>query len=544
VWRFKAVNKPGKRPPKADSFTESLPVPGVWECSLEHANHRGFGWYQRDFRTPEGAAASVRIVFGAAAHTAKVWLDGKLLGEHYGAHTEFEFVCPGIKAGAHTVTALVDNRYGPHNPLAGPDQDIFTWGGLPRSVHFEILPEVFIASASALPRKGHRGWELHCQVTLRSLTNAALPDFAMVLLEGAETGRIEIDDKGDGRAVLRVKDVELWSPENPRLYTVAIRAGEDMWQERIGFRTVTIKGRKILLNGKPIVLQGVNRHEFHPDFGPALPAGVHVRDIEILKRLGANFVRGSHYPNDPLFLDMCDENGILFWEELSHWGCTAEEMRAPAFLSRSLEQTDEMVLQHQHHPSIIMWGMLNEAHTDTAIGRRMVKAVAGRLRKLDPTRPITFASNRIKVDRCFDLVDIVSINIYPGWYGGDLSTLDDNLRDMLATVRRRSHGKPVILSEFGAGATPGSRSFELRKWTEGYQTELLRRVIEAAQQSRFVSGVAIWQYCDTRTSPAIWFGRPREYNNKGIVTEYRQPKQAFRAVAEQFGKPWAIVGGK
>jgi beta-glucuronidase len=132
------------------------------------------------------------------------------------------------------------------------------------------------------------------------------------------------------------------------------------------------------------------------------------------------------------------------------------------------------------------------------------------------------------------------MNIYPGWYDGDLQDLGPVMRRKLESLRRMSRDKPVILSEFGAAAIPGARSFELRKWTEDYQSELLCHVIAHAQRSGFISGVAIWQYCDMRSSADFWGTRPREYNNKGIVTAYREPKLAFHRVAEQFRRGWRI----
>jgi beta-glucuronidase len=185
--------------------------------------------------------------------------------------------------------------------------------------------------------------------------------------------------------------------------------------------------------------------------------------------------------------------------------------------------------------------MCNELESEIPAARRVVRSMANRFRKLDPTRPVTFATNRVANDQCLDLVDVISLNIYPGWYVGGLEqTVEMTQRDIQTAVRRGGR-KPIILSEFGGAALTGVRSFESRKWTEGYQADLVRRVIVTAQQSGLVSGVAIWQYCDVRTSADLWYGRPREYNNKGIVTMYREPKEAWHAVREQFRQPWKRV---
>lgn len=542
LWDFLPLAKPTARPPRPAAYHEKLAVPGVWECAFRHFSHRGFGWYRRMFQFPPGTTGAVRLHFGAVSHTVDVWVDGKQVGRHTGAHTAFDVVLPHLAAGPHELCLQIGNTFGPHNPLIVEHQDIHLYGGPTRALYAEVLPDVRIARASAIPtREGHRWW-LDVSVTLdRSGAATKGPAEITITLDDRTLGRVPVGRNGRGSARLAAGPVELWSPDRPRLYTVRLAADDDVWQERIGFRTIATRGRQLLLNGEPLILKGVNRHEFHPDFGPALPLAVHLRDIEILKELGANFVRGSHYPNDPLFLDLCDESGILFWEELSHWGTRLDVMRTPEFMKQSLAQLDEMVEQHRHHPSIVLWGMLNEADTDKPAARRIVKTFVDRFHALDATRPVTFASNRLEKDCCLDLVDVVALNTYPGWYSGDLPDCEALTRDRVDLLVRRSGNKPLILSEFGAAALSGVRSLEMRKWTENFQAELLRRVIGVAQNSRTISGVALWQFCDVRTSRAIWNSRAREYNNKGILSERREPKLGFYAVKEAFSKPWKPV---
>jgi len=539
VWEFEPVAATCNDKPSV--FNEKLPVPGVWESAFKYFSYRGQGAYRREFEVVADKPADLRIVFEAVSHTARVWLDDEFLGEHYGAHTAFEFYCRDVAPGAHTLTVLADNTFGPHNPLTKATQDVYTYGGIPRPVCFEILPEVFIAHACATPLKEDDEWHLQVAVRLESMKTNSMPSTAVVTMNEERLGEMHIGLDGSGGGIFNVGNVNLWYPSSPSLYTVSVTAGGDVWRERIGFRTISTQGRKLLLNGEPIVLQGVNRHEFHPDSGSALPPVVHFRDIEILKRLGANFVRGSHYPNDPLFLDLCDENGILFWEELSHWQPDAEDMASEAFRRASLNEIAEMVGQHRHHPCIILWGMMNEAETNAPVAKETIKLFADRFRELDPTRLVTYACNHLDDDVALESADVVSVNLYPGWYGSGLDDVDEAVARTLATLKSRAPGKPVIFSEFGAAALKGVRSFEPRKWTEDYQSELIRRIVSLAQASGVVSGAAAWQYCDARTSSDRSLDRPREYNNKGILTENRDPKLAFHALREQFKKPWAIL---
>jgi beta-glucuronidase len=528
LWDFAPT---AKRP---RVFREQLPVPGVWESAFRYFRYRGQAWYRREFDVPQ--AGNLRLHFGAVTQWARVWFDGQFLGEHQGAHTAFEFVIPKVAAGTHEVAVLVDNTFGPHNPLHYPKQDIYLWGGIPRSVFAEVLPANPLSNVAVLPRQTKRGWEL--------LTRN-VPRGAKLTLSGTGVAPVEVAANfrtGETPVPLHgLTSIEPWSPANPRLYTVRVVTGNDVWQERIGFRTISKRGRQLLLNDEPLILKGVNRHEFHPDFGPALPLTIQLRDIEILKELGANFVRGSHYPNDPLFLDLCDEAGILFWEELSHWQPKEADLKNPLFLQMSLRQADEMVTQHQHHPSIILWGMCNELDSDVRAARPVIRKLTERFHKLDPTRLVTYATCKPREDACFDLVDVVALNIYPGWYGSKLAETAKLTEELIAVGDKRGGHKPIILSEFGAAAMTGVKSMEARKWTENYQADLLRQVIDTARTSGKVSGVAIWQYCDVRVSEDRWGDRIREYNNKGIVSDRRDPKLGFYAVQELFRQPWKKV---
>ncbi len=517
LWDFYPAAEPAPRPPRGDVYCERLAVPGVWESALRHYRHRGVGWYSRRFHVPGAGPVDLRLVFEAVSQGAAVWLDGVPLGGHDGAHTPFAFVVRDLPPGGHDLVLMADNRYGPHAPLHYPGQDIYLYGGPLRSIYAEVLPPQPLTAPCAVPVRLPRGWALDVR---------GVPPDAAVSLDGRALGR------GPGRHP--AGRVTSWSPEAPRLYTVRITTATDVWQERVGFRTIAVRGRQLLLNGKPLELRGVNRHEFHPDTGPAVPAAVHLRDIEILKQLGANFVRGSHYPNDPLFLDLCDEHGILVWEELSHWQPRAADWANPVFLDHSRRQLDEMVSRDRHHASIILWGMLNEGATHLTAARRVVRDLAQRFRRQDPTRLVTFATNHIEDDRCYDLVDVAAINIYPGWYGGDLAGAGAETERRIRVAARQAGRRPLVLSEFGGAAIYGARAMETRRWTEGYQAELLRAVITAARRTGLVSGLVVWQYCDVRTDAELGLSRPREYNNKGLLNEYRQPKLAFETVRQLY----------
>ena len=303
----------------------------------------------------------------------------------------------------------------------------------------------------------------------------------------------------------------------------------------MGFREVRTRGKDILLNGQKLQIRGFCRHEDHPQFGCSLPWAAMCRDLSLMRDLGANSVRTSHYPNDELFLDLCDETGMLVWEENHARGLSEEDMRNPNFERQCEDCIREMIGAHFNHPSIYIWGILNECASHTQYGRECYQKQLELIRSLDHTRPRSFASCQFKTDICFDLVDVVSYNIYPLWYHD--TPVDVYLKDLYGWVQEETggSGKPFLITEVGAGAIYGYRTPEKVKWSEEYQAQALEKQLSAILSQEGCSGVYIWQFCDCRVCDSWFHIRPRTMNNKGVVDEYRRPKLAYETVKKMFG---------
>ena len=334
-------------------------------------------------------------------------------------------------------------------------------------------------------------------------------------------------------------DVTKWSPENPELYFLKITLGvegkiTDDLVERVGFRTVELRGKNILLNGEKVFLKGFNRHEDYASEGCAVSFGHLVQDINLMQDMGANALRTCHYPNDERMLDLCDERGILVWEENHARGLSLKQMQNPNFEKQCEDCICEMIENHYNHPSIIIWGILNECASHTPEGREMYKKQFEQVKSLDTSRPHTFATCMHFNDISLDLPDILSVNLYLGWYENE----DMNERtDREVAWMLESGEKPVIISEMGAGAIYGFRDKTCQKWSEELQAEIIRQNLEVYMNKDEISGVFIWQFADCRVTPEVWFGsRPRCHNNKGVVDEYRRPKLAYDVVKEMFLK--------
>ncbi len=331
---------------------------------------------------------------------------------------------------------------------------------------------------------------------------------------------------------------ESYELDAPKLYQVWGRLWEegevvDDLIDRMGFREIKVQGNRVYFNDKPVRIKGFNRHEDHALFGCAIPVEGMDYDLRLMEEMGANAVRTCHYPNDERFLDLCDEKGILVWEEGHARGLDEKQMRHPNFRKQSLDCLQEMVENHYNHPSIFTWGILNECASETEYGREVYGEQYALLRKLDKSRPLTSATCRHFSDICLDLPDIVSVNIYPGWY------FDEDVKGYLEKIygwvqETEGKGKPFLVSEIGAGGISGYHAPHRPKWSEERQCDILKEQLLGVLGFEAGSGVFIWQFCDGRVPDENFGGRPCCQNNKGIVDGYRRRKLAFETVKEIF----------
>ncbi|HIT84495.1 MAG TPA: hypothetical protein IAA60_01180 [Candidatus Ornithomonoglobus intestinigallinarum] len=251
----------------------------------------------------------------------------------------------------------------------------------------------------------------------------------------------------------------------------------------------------------------------------------------------ANAVRTCHYPNDERFLDLCDERGMLVWEENHARGLVLKDMQNPNFERQCEDCIREMIENHYNHPSIIIWGILNECAAETPEGRVMYKKQFEQIRNSDSSRPVTSATCRHFTDITLDLEDVVSFNMYSGWYKD--CPIDERNDEEIEWIRRSGGGnKPIIVSEVGAAAIYGYRDRSRCKWSEERQADIIRDNLEVYMNDDRITGVFIWQFADCRvTEEGDWFAtRARCHNNKGVVDEYRRPKEAYDTAAELFEK--------
>ena len=507
-------------------------VPSCWNNELDLYHYEGAAWYRTTFRS---AGRSLRLVFHAVNTEADVYLDGHHLGHHYGGFIPFAFTVAGAGPGEHALTVRVDNTHNATDTIPLSRVDWFHYGGIIRSVEAMELSDLWLADCRidyALAGSGVAN--LVVRATVGNLAAQPIASDLRVEVEGRPVYQDRLSfapGETVQSAQIRLDGIQRWSPEEPRLYTIRLALEGDDLAERIGFREIRAEKGRIFLNGQPLFLKGVNRHEDHADWGFAFPAKLMQKDLDIIKRLGCNAIRCSHYPNSELFLDLCDEEGLLLWEEIPMWGFPEEVLGNPLVLERGLAFHRAMVERDRHHPSIIFWGLHNEIDTTCEAGYRVTEAFAEAVRALDGSRLITYASDHDLDDRCFALADVVSINRYFGWYQDSYQHWPVHLAELKEKLRREGLAdRPLLVSEFGAAGIKGDTGFESRKWSEQYQEELLSYLVDLFARDADLSGFYIWQFCDIRSAREMEGNRARSFNNKGLVDEYRRPKLAYWAI--------------
>ena len=527
--------------PEGENTLYKMPVPGCWEQHPNFYTYRGKGTYSKTIYVDD--PGTLRLEFKGVSHTADVYFDGEHIAHHYNAFTPFSTIVKRAEKGEHEIKVLVDNSFGEHSALHMPN-DYYTYGGITRPVSMAQIAEIYIKNIRFTTYMKDDIWNGLLEIVIHNTSTQTVKVKLKSTLDKYEMifGSLEIQGESEVKFSLEQQfpDITSWSHETPKLYTINSvlylddKPVDDLI-ERIGFRTVKIDGSKIQVNGKNVFLKGFNRHEDYAVVGCAIPLQLMVQDMDIMQDMGVNALRTCHYPNDERFLDLCDERGILVWEENHARGLGLKEMKNPNFDKQCEDCISEMIENHYNHPSIIIWGILNECASETPEGRAKYKTQYDQIKSMDTTRPTTSATCRHFTDICLDLPDIVSINMYSGWYKDE--PIKERNKDEIEWINNSGgDGKPIIISEFGAAAIYGYRNRSRCKWSEERQADIIEESLNVYMNDENITGVFIWQFADCRvTEEGPWFEtRARCHNNKGVVDEYRRPKIAYDIIKEKF----------
>ena len=537
-WGF-FVNAKPQRPEDLIEYdfdkAPTMQVPGDWNTQDERLFfYEGTVWFKRSFDWRPNGNHRTLLYFGAVNYDAHVYVNGKFVGHHLGGFTPFNYdVTDELKEGENFVILKVDNKRHAENV---PTQ-IFDWwnyGGITRDVLLIDVAPTYVENyclrlaSTEVDKRGTRPVSFYVKLNKAEAGQQVTLDIPELKLHQVVT----TDNEGTASVTMKVRKVQLWSPENSKLYQVEIRLGEEIIKDEIGFRTIETRGKQLLLNGQPIFLKGISIHEEKPNGGGRANS---TEDAHTLlswaKELGCNFVRLAHYPHNEYAVREAERMGILVWSEIPVYWTIA--WTNPDTYKNAERQLTDMILRDQNRANVIIWSIANETphspERDPFLSRLALHA-----RSLDNSRLISMAmevtsasnfKNRLQ-DNMHEYVDVVSFNQYIGWYR--------DVNDAAKMSWEIPYDKPVIVSEFGGGAKFGLHGEKNQRWTEEFQENLYRENCAMLDKVEGLAGTSPWILKDFRSPRRVLNGVQDYYNRKGLFSDRGEKKKAFYVLQEWY----------
>jgi beta-glucuronidase len=506
----------------------TMKVPGDWNSQAERLQlYEGTVWLRQVFQADPKPGRHYVLSFGAVNYEAHVYLNGKKLGVHKGGFTPFQFdVGDKLVKGRNFVVVKADNtRHQDEIPTVNTDW--WNYGGITRDVLLADLPATYIQDYKVQLAKGdaHR---IEGYVKLAG-GKAGSEEVTVAIPEAGITTTVKTQN-GSATFSIPVKDLQYWSPENPKLYDVVVSANggdkqRDEVRDRIGFRTIETRGQDILLNGKSVFLRGIALHDENPLIpGRLRGAGDMRMMLQWAKELNANYVRLAHYPHSEEMIRLADEMGLMVWAEVPvYWTISWNN---PDTYANARAQLTDLVERDKNRASVVVWSVGNETPI-SAPRNAFMGNLAKTARSLDNTRLVAAAleihrkGNEVTVeDPLADLIDLASFNEYAGWYWASNA-------EMLNYHFNIRYNKPVVITEFGADALGGYHADADTRWSEEYQDTLYRNQFTMLDKIPGLRGMTPWVLADFR-SPRRQHPYFQDFwNRKGLVSDDGKKKMAF-----------------
>ncbi len=515
------------------SAGKTLWVPGSWNIQKPELNYfEGSIWYRKTFDKEDISADKRYFVYvGAANYKTTVSFNGKILGKHEGGFTPFSFEVTDLLKEKNNYLIIGVNNSREADYIPAKVTDWFNHGGITRDVKLIEVSKTFINNYFISLDKSTLNLKTKKIKGKIQITGSELPEKASIVIPELNVNKeITLNQDGDTEFTIDVKKLQLWSPENPKLYTVIFKAGNDKISDEIGFRTIETKGKQILLNGKAIFLKGICLHDENP---LRKDRANNIEDAKLVlgwaQELGCNFLRLAHYPHQEKIVRLADKMGILLWEELPlYWGI---QWGNPEVLKKAKAQYTEMINRDFNRASSIIWSVANET-APTEDRTKFLSELADYIRSIDNTRLISAACKKDQEidgapdsvytynDPLMEKLDIISFNEYLGWYGG----FPEECRNKSFKAGLE---KPIIVTEFGGGALQGFHGDSLTRWSEEFQEYLYKESIAMFDKIDGLAGMTPWILVDfqspLRQLPEIQDG----WNRKGLISEKGYKKKAF-----------------
>lgn len=579
VWRFKVEEPVGSITADQPLDTkEVMAVPASFNDQTDNPalrEHSGYFWYETSFEVAD-LLRDQRLVlrFGSVTHEAWVYLNGKQLTHHKGGFTPFEAeVNDWLVAGTNRLSVRVSNLLDyttlpvgnltqttddAGNPHYHVDEnfDFYNYAGIHRPVKLYSTPRDYIDDVTIVPNVSlaNHTAKVHFDIE----TGGSFDQTTIKILDQQH----QVVAQGAGNQTdITVKNVHLWQPLNAYLYTAQVsglKDGEvvDTYEEPFGIRQVEVNNGQFLINGEPFYFKGFGKHEDTYVNGKGLNEAYNVLDIKLMKSMGANSFRTSHYPYSDEMMRLCDREGIVVIDETPAVGLLVgfgfdiankmdkvNEDNTWSILKTAEAHRQvirEMINRDKNHASVVMWSISNESAHYAPGAHDYFEPLFKLARKLDPQqRPCTYVAIMMtlpETDKCTDLVDVISLNRYYGWYltNGDLSQVTNTVLSELKQWQSKYPDKPIIYTEYGADTIAGVHSPYNEPFSEEYQVEYYKQYSTAFDQVHNFVGEQVWNFADFQTK----FGIQRvQGNKKGIFTRSREPKMA----AMYLSKRWNAI---
>lgn len=550
-----------------------IPVPASFQDFYTEKDVREFAgdfWYEKDAFVPgEWKDKRVFLRFGAATHRAAVYVNGKKITEHEGGFLPFlADITDAVSYDSYNkIVVKVNNELTVTNIPCGetcvlpngkkmnkPYFDFFNYAGLQRSVHLLAIPKEHVFDFDLDYEISGKNAKIRYSV---KTTGEHPVSVSLLDDKGSEVASSEGKD-----GVIDVADARLWQVRNAYLYHLIIRITDgdgivDEYGQKIGIRTIQIKGTSILVNGEPVYLKGFGKHEDCDVVGRGFHIGMMKRDFELMKWIGANSFRTAHYPYSEEIYQMADEEGFLVIDEVAAVGMfeslmnfmeastgkkTAffEKETTPLLLKAHKKAIEELIARDKNHPCVIAWSLLNEPETTNEAAVPYFKEVFDWAHELDvQKRPRTFAliMNSVPGEcKCYAFSDIIALNRYYGWYvkgGYEISEAEMMFRKEMDAWKELRLNKPFIFTEYGADTLGLEHKLPSVMWSQEYQEEYLDMTNEVFDSYDFIKGEQIWNFADFQTTEGILRVNG---NKKGIFTRQRQPKDAAYLLRKRWKK--------
>ena len=512
-----------------------LNVPSDWNSQLpELKYYEGTVWYARKFKVNKNQDENLFLYFGAVSYRCRVYLNGKEIGSHEGGFTPFQFNITDLIIEGENFLAVEVNNTRTVDAIPALSFDWWNYGGITRDVMLVHTPKNYIRDYFIQLDK-YDSDRVHAEVQLSAQNAGQLVKIEIPELKIAN--KVFTDGTGLAKATFRVRNLERWSPQAPKLYQVIVSSEVDEVKENIGFRNLYVKNTQIYLNDSPVFMKSIGLHEeISQRQGRAYSEQDAIALLSEAKGLGVNMIRLAHYPQNEYIVRLAEQMGLMLWEEIPVW--QGIDFKDSSTRLKAQRMYTEMLLRDRNRCALTFWGVANETAPSES-RNAFLKSLVELCHKMDTTRLITAAFDLPKLnsetnafemeDDFIENLDVVSINKYMGWYH-NWPAKPEQVKWNIAS------GQPLIISEFGGEALYGKKGkVDIKSsWSEDYQTQLYLDNLKMFSHIPNLRGISPWILFDFRSPFRFHPNQGGEWNRKGLVSDQGYRKKAWYIIRDYY----------